>query len=83
MRLIYLNRNQDSKSGFWLTVLFERIGNRISNWVDHTQFMIVSESIIQHGRDGMLFEQIRNMILKQVNYTPFKFQNESNTSIES
>ena len=35
------------------TVLFERIGNRISNWVNHTQFMILSESIIQEGRDGL------------------------------
>ena len=43
--LIYLNQN---------LVLFERIGNRISNWVDHTQFMVLSESIIQDGRDGVL-----------------------------
>ena len=50
----------------------------ISNRVDHTQFMILSESIIQDGGDGVLhrvlFEQIRNMIQKQVNHTPFKFQ---------
>ena len=32
----------------------ERIGNRISNQVDHTQFMILSESIIQDGGDGVL-----------------------------
>ena len=36
-----------------ITVLFERIGNRISNRVDHTQFMILSESIIQDGGDGV------------------------------
>ena len=34
--------------------LFERIGNRISNQVDHTQLMIVSEPIIQDGGDGVL-----------------------------
>ena len=54
MRLIYLNRNQDSKSWFWFTVLFEGIGNRISNQVDHTQFMILSEWTIQNGGDGVL-----------------------------
>ena len=83
VRLIYLNQNQDSKSWFWFTVLFEQIGNRISNWVDHTQFMILSESIIQDGGDGILHSfiwEIRNMILKQVNHTTFKFQNESSTS---
>ena len=53
VRLIYLNRNQDSKSWFWFTVLFERIGNRISNLVDHTQFMILSESNIQDGGDDI------------------------------
>ena len=57
-----------------------------SNAPLHTQFMILSESIIQDGRDGVLhrlFEQIRNMIPKQVNQTPFKFQNKSSTSLES
>ena len=54
VRLIYLNRNQDSKSWFWFAVLFERIGIRISNRVDHTQFMILSESIIQDGGEGVL-----------------------------
>ena len=39
----------ESESWFWFTVLFEQIGNRISNRVDHTQFMILSESIIQDG----------------------------------
>ena len=34
--------------------LFQRIRNRISNRVDHTQFMILSESIIQDGGDGVL-----------------------------
>ena len=49
----------------------------ISNRVDHTQFMILSESIIQDGAMAcytVLFEQIRNMIPKQVNHTPFRFQ---------
>ena len=59
VRLIYLNPNQDSKSWFWFTVLFEQIGNRISNRVDHTQFIILSESIIQDGRDGVLHRFIR------------------------
>ena len=54
VRLIYLNRNHDLKSWFWFTVVFERLGNRISNWVDHIQFMILSDSIIQDGRDGVL-----------------------------
>ena len=60
------------------------MGNRISNQVDHTQFMILSDSIIQDGGDGMytvLFEQIINMIPKQVNHTPFKIQNESSISL--
>ena len=35
------------------TVLFERIRNRISNRVNHTQFMILSESIIQEAGDGV------------------------------
>ena len=48
------NTPQDSKSGFCFTFLFERIGNRISNRVDHTQLMILSESIIQDGGDGVL-----------------------------
>ena len=59
--------------------LFERIGNRISNRVDNTQFMILSESIIQDSGDGVLhrfIEQIRNTI----HHTPFTFQNESSTS---
>ena len=34
--------------------LFEQIGNRISNRVDHTQCMIISESIIQDDGDGVL-----------------------------
>ena len=45
VHLIYLNRNQDSKSWFWFTV---------SNRVDHTRYMILSESIIQDGEDGVL-----------------------------
>ena len=36
------------------TVLFEQIRNRISNQVDRTQFMILSESIIQGGGDGVV-----------------------------
>ena len=86
VRLIYPNRNQDSKSGFRFAGLSERIGNMISNQVDHTQFMILSESIIQDGGRAcytVLFEQIRNMIPKEVNHTLFKFQNESITSPES
>ena len=45
----------ESESGFEIMILshrlIERIGNRISNLVDHTRFMILSESII---RDGVL-----------------------------
>ena len=54
VHLIYLNRNQDSKSRVRFTVLFELIGNMTSNRVDHTQFIILSESIIQDCRDGVL-----------------------------
>ena len=62
VRLIYLNRNQDSKSWFWFAVLFERIGNRISNRVDHTQFMILSESIIQ--RAEIACHPLKNRIIE-------------------
>ena len=41
----------NSRSGVRLT---ERIGNKISNRFDHSQFMILSESIIQDGGDGAL-----------------------------
>ena len=48
----------ESESGFEIMILIhrfiERIGNRILNRVDHTQFMISSESIIQDGKDGVL-----------------------------
>ena len=48
----------ESESGFEIIILihalFERIGNRISNRVDHTQFFILSELIIQDGGDGVL-----------------------------
>ena len=86
VRLIYLNRNQDSKSWFWFTVLFERIGNRISNQVDHTQFMILSEWTIQDGGDGVLHRFIwanQKYDSEQVNHTPFKFQNKLSTFPES
>ena len=50
--------------------------------VDHTHFMILRESIIQDGRDGVLHRFIwaNQKIPKQVNHTPFKCQNESITS---
>ena len=46
----------ESESGFeiWFIVLFERIVNMISNRLDHTQFMILSESSIQDGGAGVL-----------------------------
>ena len=52
----------ESESGFEIMILihhFERIGNRISNRVDHTQFMILSESMIQDSGDGVLHRFIR------------------------
>ena len=53
----------ESESGFEIMILihllFERIGNRISNQVDHTQFMILSESIIQDSGDGVLHRFIQ------------------------
>ena len=55
----------------------------ISNRVDHTEFMILSESIIQDGGDGVLHRFTGDKIPKQVNHTPFKFQNKSSTSSES
>ena len=86
VRLIYLNQNQDSKSWIWLTVLFQQTGNRISKRVDHTQFMILIESIIQDGRNGLLHRFIwanQKYDSKTSKSYSSKFQNESSTSPES
>ena len=48
-------RNHDSDSPFYLRE--SETGFRIG--VDHTQFMILSESIIQNGGDGVLHRFIR------------------------
>ena len=48
-------RIHDSDSPFYL----RESENRISNWVDHTQFIILSESIIQDGGDVELHRFIQ------------------------